>query len=40
MKTIVIRGCVFRVTDKQAKELQEQERKEIQKEWAKNRLID
>ena len=35
MKTIVIRGCIFRVTLKQAREL---EREAFRKEWATNQL--
>jgi hypothetical protein len=38
--TIVIRGVVFRVSAKTARELQKFERKLIQKEWNNNQLAE
>lgn len=38
MKTIIIRGCVFRVTKKQAIELERLERELMRKDWATNQL--
>lgn len=38
MKTIVIRGCLFRVTHAQARELERLEREAIRRDWATNQL--
>ena len=36
--TIVIRGCLIRVTQAQARELEKLEREMIRKDWANNQL--
>jgi hypothetical protein len=38
MKTIVIRGCKFRISIKQARKLEKLERQMIRQEWATNEL--
>ena len=38
MKTIVIRGCLVRVTKEQARELERLEREAVRKDWATNQL--
>lgn len=38
MKTIVIRGCLIRVTKEQARKLEALERIALQQDWAKNQL--
>lgn len=38
MKTIVIRGCLVRVTQAQARELEKLEREQLRHDWAKNQL--
>ena len=37
-KTIVIRGCIMKVSVKRAKELEELERKAMKKDWENNRV--
>lgn len=38
MKTIVIRGCLIRVTKEQAREFERLERLALQRDWATNQL--
>jgi hypothetical protein len=38
MRTIVIRGCIFKVSNDQYDELMKMEKELIRKDWSKNRL--
>jgi len=38
MKTIIIRGCLIRVTKEQARELERLEREAVRRDWSNNRL--